>query len=378
MAHPSLSELIRRPKNTIFYVIILLYILSIIAAQAAEPLSQYILIFVASLLLLVKSAEYMVEYSSKYARYMGIPAIIIGITIVAFGTSLPELVVSLFAYWSPDPAGAGLSVGNIVGSNISNICLVLGIAAILVPIRLNREILRFDMPFLVGISFLLLALIVLPLSYQSVSPFLLGPVAGIVLLILFAFFMRRQIRVAHGGFRIGSRGKEREPRGRPKGKEHLSKSLSYFLFIAISLGFLLVSSAMLVDSSLELALIFEVPPEIIGLTMVAVGTSLPELATNIVAVLKRKLDLAIGTVIGSNIFNILLVLGTTSFSSLVVGKPLLVSMSLVMIYIPIMIGVTVLLFLMMRSRHTISRKEGLLLFTLYIAYLAVLATVGTF
>ena len=146
------SRVFRRPKGVTWVIIAFSFMFSVPAGLAGEQLSHNLLLFTGSLLLLIKSAGYLVNGASGLASYFGIPPIIIGITVVAFGTSLPELSVSVLAnlYGS-----AGISIGNVVGSNISNICLVLGIAILLMPIKIKREVLGFDVPFLIGVSILL-------------------------------------------------------------------------------------------------------------------------------------------------------------------------------------------------------------------------------
>ena len=162
------------------------FMFSIPAGLAGEELSYSLLLFTASLLLLVKSAGYLVNGSSRLAHYFGIPPIIIGITIVAFGTSLPELTVSVLANLT---GSAGIAVGNVVGSNISNICLVLGAAIIIMPIRIKREILGFDAPFLIGISILLPVLSLRMFFDLSQSMYVLGLIDGLLLLGLFCFYL---------------------------------------------------------------------------------------------------------------------------------------------------------------------------------------------
>jgi cation:H+ antiporter len=354
---------IKKPKNAVWVVILFGFLFAVPAAMAGEELSYNLLIFVASILLLVKSAEYLVEGSSSIARYFGIPTVIIGITVVAFGTSLPELTVSVIANLS---GSAGISVGNIVGSNISNICLVLGMALVLVPIKIKKEMFGFDIPFLIGVSILLPLLSMKMVFDFSRSQYVLGIIDGLIMLVLFAFFMYIQVksaekhRIHHCDY-----SKDNSCKG-----INLSKVLGYVVVLVAGLAGVIVSAGLLVESGRGIASIFGVPEIIIGLTMIAVGTSLPELATNVVAAFRRKLDLAIGNVIGSNIFNILLVLGTSS-----VIKPIEnIEEMAVSADMPIMVGVTILLVLLMKRGSELTRKEGLLLLSVYAAYIAYLIT----
>lgn len=357
----GLNNILKKPDHALWIVIAFGFGLAVTAGMAGEELSYNLLIFVSSLLLLIKSAEYLVEGSSRIASYFGIPTIIIGITVVAFGTSLPELTVSTLANLMGSP---GLSIGNVVGSNISNICLVLGIAAILVPIKINKEIFAFNLPFLIGVS-MLLPILSMRMFYDfSGSGYVIGLLDGIVLLSLFGFFIHRQVKKT----KIH---RKEEPRVKMNRKvvERRRKMLSgHIAVVGAGLTGLIVSAGLLVESGRGIAYVFGVPEILIGLTMVAVGTSLPELATNIMAAFKKKLDLAIGNVIGSNIFNILLVLGASS-----VIKPIgNIPQSTVLIDMSIMIGLTVLLAIIMKSGHDISRGNGIALFVLYVFYISYL------
>jgi cation:H+ antiporter len=343
-------EDLKRPGTFIWIAIAIGFLFAAMTRMSGYEVLYNIFLFYASLLLLLKAAEYLVDGSSRIARHFGISSIIIGMTVVAFGTSLPELTVSVLANMV---GSAGISIGNVVGSNISNICLVLGLAALLVPIKVKREVFRFDTPFLIGISFLLLFLSISVLG-SSGPGFSIGFVDGIIMLALFAFFMYIQVSSVHPHERrTGS------PQRRHK------RLVAYLMLVVVGLAGIIVSAGLLVESGRNIAMLFGIPEVIIGLTMIAVGTSLPELATNIVAALKKKFDIAIGNIIGSNVFNILLILGTAS-----VIKPIEnIRESVVMIDMPIMIGLTVLLFVLMRTGFAICRRDGVLLVSLYIVYI---------
>jgi cation:H+ antiporter len=354
---------IKKPRNAVWVVILFGFLFAVPAGMAGEELSYNLLIFVASLLLLVKSAEYLVDGSTKLAAYFGIPTIIIGITVVAFGTSLPELTVSAIANLS---GSSGISVGNIVGSNISNICLVLGLALIIVPVKIKREIFGFDVPFLIGISILLPLLSIRMFFDIGSSNYVLGLIDGIIMLCLFAFFMYVQIKSA-SEHRIQhcDATKDESCKGLNYGKV-----LGHLVIIAAGLAGVIVSAGFLVESGVGIASILGVPEIIIGLTMIAVGTSLPELATNVVAAMRRKLDLAVGNVIGSNIFNILLVLGTSSVIKPIEGiEDIAVSADM-----PIMIGITILLALLMKRGRDLKRRDGIILLAVYATYMFYLIT----
>ncbi len=352
----------RKKGNAIWLVIIFGYAFSIPSGLASENLSANLLVFASSLLLLLKSADYLVSGSSRMASYFGISPLIIGITVVAFGTSLPELTVSSIANYA---GSADISIANIVGSNISNICLVLGIAAILAPIAINRKIFRFDIPFMVGVT-MLLPILTMGMFFEGTSIYMIGLIDCIILLGLFAFFTHTQVNEA----KHTHAEKKGVCRTKACTKKRQSRLLSYLLVVCFGLTFLIVSAGLLVESSINIAQLFGVPEAIIGLTMVAIGTSLPELATNVVAAFKKKLQLAIGNVIGSNIFNILLVIGATS-----VIKPITnISSSTVLLDMPVMIGVTALVVALMWTRKKLTRTDGMLLLGVYVVYLTFIFT----
>jgi cation:H+ antiporter len=346
MARSGFLAGLRIPGNLAWIAIILGFIFAGISLFSGYGILANIFIFFASLLLLVKSADKLVEGSSNIAKCFGISSVMIGITVVAFGTSLPELTVSALAnLWG----SSGISIGNIIGSNISNICLVLGIAALIVPIKVNKSVFRFDFPFLIFVSALLLVLAYLTMPYPGQSGFTIGATDGIILLALFAFFM--YIQVKHIG-RVG---------------ENVCPILHFSFLTVAGLVGVIVSAALLVDSSMAIAGFFRVPEIIIGLTIVAVGTSLPELATNIVAALRKEYGIAVGNIIGSNIFNILLVIGTSSLIRPIQGIPL----AALTFDMPVMIGVTVLLFVLMRRGLVLTRQAGILLLLIYAVYVVI-------
>lgn len=356
MRKHSFIDNIKKPGNFVWIAIAIGFVFAAMTGLSGYEVLYNIFIFFASLLLLLKSADYLVDGSSEIARYFGISSIIIGITVVAFGTSLPELTVSALANLV---GSAGISVGNVVGSNISNICLVLGLAAILVPIKVSREVFKFDTPFLIGASALIFFLSMGVFFDYSGSSFVISPADGIIMLALFLFFIYTQINNVHPHHRKG-----------PRSQRRRDELMVYIILIGGGLTGIIVSAGLLVDSSRNIARIFGVPEVIIGLTMIAVGTSLPELATNLVAAFKKQFDIAIGNIIGSNIFNILLILGISS-----VIRPIEnINPSAVLLDMPIMIGLTVLLFVLMRTGFALTRRDGIILVSLYVVYILYLLT----
>lgn len=296
--------------------------------------------------LLFIGAEGLVRGSSSLALRAGLSPLTVGLTIVAFGTSSPELVVSLKATLSQQ---GDISVGNVVGSNIFNIAIILGITALLCPIPVHRKIIKIDAPIALGLTCLLLVLL-LNDSLGRLEGLLLfaGIVAYTVMNVVFA---------------------NKEPGDGGDGDAAPGISRHWMLdtaFMLGGLGILIFGSRLLVDHSVILAKGFGVSEAVIGLTIVAAGTSMPELATSVVAALRKQPDIAIGNVVGSNVFNILGILGVTSLVS-----PL---------YAPgiswtdyaAMLAFTVLLIPLLYTGRMLHRLEGLALLALYGGYLFLL------
>ena len=278
------------------------------------------------------------------ARRVNIPEIVIGLTIVAAGTSAPELFVSLVSALKGTP---DLAVGNVVGSNTMNCMLIVGCAAIVAPMTISRSTVKKDIPFAVGASVLLMLL--------ALNNFL-GRFDGILLLVGFALFMVYSLRQAKNGQGdTPTEGKQRNP--------WLSA-----LFIVLGLVGLVIGSNLFVDHASNLALSLGISEGVVGLTVVAGGTSLPELATSVVAARKGQSAIAIGNVIGSNVFNILLILGITATIS-----PLQIE-GITTIDMAVMLISVALVWLFSFTRYTVERWEGAALVGGYLVYLAWLIT----
>ena len=300
--------------------------------------------------LLVWGADRFVMGAAGTARNLGVSPLIIGLTIVGFGTSAPEILVSVMAALQGNP---GLAIGNAIGSNITNIALILGITALVAPLSIHSGIVKRELPVLIGTA--LVAYLLLrdgTLDYNDGLLLLLG------LMIMLA-------AVLYIG--ISSRGTDpvvAEYEAEVPTDLSLARSL---MWLIIGLAVLVGSSRMLVWGAVGIAEHFGISDLIIGLTIVALGTSLPELAASIASVLKNEPDIAIGNVIGSNMFNILAVLGIPGIISPGPVDPAVVSRDM-----PVMIGLTVALFLMaygIRGRERrINRGEGLLLLAAYAGY----------
>lgn len=307
------------------------------------------LFFIVGLICLVLGAHLLVRSSSTLAVHFGIPAIVIGVTVVAFATSAPEIAVSIGATISER---SGLALGNVLGSNIANILLILGASAIISPMKIQRSIVRQEVPIMI---FAGLIIFVLALDGG------LQPVDGIILLSLFILFMIFQIFQAR-----------KERRAAVVEQEHLVQDRSLgiqFLWLVLGLGLLVLGARWLVTSAVDIARFWGMSELVIGLTIIALGTSLPEVATSIIAALNDESDLSVGNVVGSNIFNILLVLGVSSFFSY---DGVTVSSAALALDIPLMIAVSVACLPIFFTGYRIRRWEGILFLCYYIAYLVYL------
>ena len=295
------------------------------------------------LLILLAGGKYLVDGASAIASRFGLSPGLIGLTIVAFGTSAPELLVSINAALKEN---SDIAIGNVVGSNISNITLVLGISAMLYPILIFRSVLKLDYFATLASSllFYLLALNGVIGRGEGLTLFLL-------MIALNVYFFRKLS------------GKEiEEGEDAQKGKKQALWKALFFLALGV-LG-LYYGSDLFVDNAVEISKVFGVSERIIGITVIAIGTSLPELVTSVIAAIKKETDIAIGNILGSNIMNILSIIGITALI-----QPIPVSKDFLNQDFLWMIGFTLILFPILRTHLKISRWEGLLLFLLYGVYL---------
>ena len=294
--------------------------------------------------MVLKGADFLTEGAAALARRVNIPEIVIGLTIVAAGTSAPELFVSLVSALKGTP---DLAVGNVVGSNTMNCMLIVGCAAMVAPMTISRSTVKKDIPFAVGASVLLMLL--------ALNNFL-GRFDGILLLAGFVSFMVYSLRQAKNG------------QGDATTEEKQQNPWLSALYIVLGLVGLVIGSNLFVDHASSLALALGISEGVVGLTVVAGGTSLPELATSVVAARKGQSAIAIGNVIGSNVFNILLILGLTATIS-----PLQIE-GITTIDMAVMLLSVILVWLFSRTRYTVERWEGGLLLVIYIGYLVWLIT----
>ncbi len=292
-------------------------------------------------------AESLVRGASSLAIRLGISPLVVGLTVVAFATSSPEMVVSIKAAIEENP---GIVVGNVVGSNICNIALILGVAAMVSPLSVKTQVIKREIPIMIIVSVILL-LILLDDTITRVEGVFL--VIGIITYIIL-------------GYNYSVKEKDNKEVIKefqeiiPKSPYKVWQSL---VLMTVGLGLLVVGSNLFVDGAVAIAENFGVSQAVIGLTVVALGTSLPELTTSIVASFKNENDIAIGNAVGSNVFNILSILGV---SSLV--RPI-ADTGVTMIDLSIMMFFTILILPLSRSKFTLRRWEGALLFCGYVAYI---------
>jgi len=316
-----------------------------------------IILLLVGLAVLVKGADFLIDHSAHLARRLGVSPLIIGLTVVAFGTSLPEFIVSLFAAINGSP---DIAISNVVGSNIANIGLILGISAIVQVLPIQLSTLIYEMPFLLVSALLLLILSNNQNLFQQAG-YSLGRIDGIILLVVFGLFLT-YILVNAKRQRDGAGQKQFEEKYGDKDK--LWKDI---LFISIGLIGLIGGGKLVVDNAVKIALSAGISEAFVGATIIAIGTSLPELVTSIVAALKKQPDIAVGNVVGSNIFNILMVLGVSSLIT-----PLSVNSSILFFDMVVMMIVSLLLLLFVTTGKRLTRSEGIIMTIAYAGYLAYL------
>lgn len=306
-------------------------------------------ILIAGFIFLVKGADFFVDGSSAIAKAFKIPSVVIGLTIVSFGTSLPELAVSVT---SALQGLDGISFGNVVGSNIVNLMLVAGLTAIISPMKLEKSLMQKDFPFSILVAAVLLMLLADTFFTGAETDFI-SRADGIILLLFFCIFMYSTV-----SYTISSQQKECEDKSEKSAAPVWKSTIITILGLAgvISGGQAVVKSATYIAKAAGMS------DTLIGLTVIAFGTSLPELVTSIVAARKGENDIAIGNVIGSNIFNILFILGVSS-----VIRPLTIE-GCGIFDILILIGCSSLVCLMARPRLKLGRFSGIVMVLLYIAY----------
>ena len=304
---------------------------------------EYILLVI-GFVLLVKGADFFVEGSSSVAKLLRVPTVIIGLTIVAFGTSAPEMAVSI----SASLAGSNdIAVGNVIGSNIFNLLMVVGVCGLILPMKIDKSILYGDFLFTIAAAVVMLLLFAFDCTLSRWN--------GLVLLAMFAYFMFKTVKNT-----LASRAA-----GGPAAEEEEIKVLSPFLSVMFILGGLaaiVIGGNLVVDSASAIAISFGMTETLVGLTIVAFGTSLPELVTSIVASKKGENELALGNVIGSNLFNILFVLAASCTIS-----PMKVDRLSIFDGIFLIVS-SIVTWILAKRGYEIDRKDGAIMVALYVAY----------
>jgi cation:H+ antiporter len=312
-------------------------------------MTELILWIAAALVLLFFGAEWLVRGSSALALRLGITPLVIGLTVVAYGTSMPEMVVSTVAALK----GQGdIAVGNVVGSNIFNVCVILGLSALALPLRVKVQLIRVDAPLMVGVSLLFIVLFRDFHISRLEAGFLLAGI--IVYTVGSVIFARKEVSAE-------VQAEFTEAVVRPPGK--LWRDL---LLILGGLAVLVLGSRLLVTNAVELARLLGISEAVIGLTIVAAGTSMPELATSVVAAFRKQADIAIGNIVGSNLYNLLAIVGVSGLLA-----PLHAP-GIRMLDLYVMLGTSIALLPLMWSGFVLKRWEGAVLLAAYGGYLYVL------
>ncbi len=310
-----------------------------------------IVLLILGLVLLVVGAEALVRGASRIASMVGLSPLIIGLTIVAYGTSAPEMAVSVMSSYAGQ---ADIAVGNVVGSNIFNVLFILGISALVSPLIVAQQLIRLDVPIMIGVSGLML---VFGMD---------GKISRIDGIILFLGAITYTVFLIFQGKKESNPEVQAEYEQFGTSQAQSPKQLLVNIgYIAIGLVMLVLGSRWLVDGAIEIARAAGLSELVIGLTIVSAGTSLPELATSVVASIRGERDIAVGNVVGSNIFNILAVLG---LSATVSPDGLAVSGAITTFDAPVMIAVAIACLPVFKTGNLIARWEGMLFIGYYIAY----------
>lgn len=306
-------------------------------------LMMQVILLILGFVMLIKGADWFVEGASKVADKFGIPQIIIGLTIVAMGTSAPEAAISIAAAMK---GSAAITIGNVLGSNILNILVILGITSIITTLPVQKSTLKVEMPFVIFISILLPVL--------GLMDGIIGRGDAAILIVVFLGFMGYLFKAAKKGVVL-----EEEEVLELQKTDQMPKLI--FLII-IGMGLIVLGSDVTVNAATEIARMFGLSERLIGLTIVAFGTSLPELITSVTAARKGKADIAIGNIIGSNIFNILFVVGITGLIT-----PVAYSSGFMIDSIVCVIA-TIVLFICVLKKQKLTRSGGIVLSVMYVGY----------
>lgn len=303
-------------------------------------LLQAVLLIV-GFVMLIKGADWFVEGASAIADKLGIPPLIIGLTIVAMGTSAPEAAISISAALKDS---AGIAVGNVLGSNIMNVLLILGITSVITPLAVQKSTVKIEIPFVIAITVIF--------GLLGLTDNVLGRLDGAILWLFFIAYLLYL-------FIMAKKGKPNEEDEKPKN----DNMVKLVIFGLIGVVLIVVGSNVTVDSATEIAKIFGMSERLIGLTIVAFGTSLPELVTSVTAGLKKKADIAIGNIVGSNIFNLLFVIGTSALIT-----PIVYQANFLVDTIICVVTAVLLLLCLLNKDMKLKRYGGILMLLGYAGY----------
>lgn len=316
--------------------------------------------FVIGLLMLYYGAEWLVKGASNMARSLGLTPLVIGLTVVAFGTSAPELVVSVISSFQEKSM---IAVGNVVGSNICNIALVLGVASLFMPIKSNKAVVNRDIPIMLGISLYLLVISLNSKIGRLEGATLLG---GIIIYVFLNYYC------AVKGTNQASSKERLSKELAVEDIEYISSRAKQITLIVAGILFVVTGAEILIKSAVKIMHTFGISEKFIGLTVVALGTSLPELATSVVAAIKKEMDISIGNLVGSNVFNILGVLGAASLVRPVLIPGGFIQSGLLIDYL-VMMFISFLPWIMMKKTNTVMRRDGVVLLFCYVGYIVYLS-----
>lgn len=300
-------------------------------------------------ILLVKGSDFLVDGASNIARHFGISQLIVGLTIVAFGTSTPELIVNLI---SSSTSNTDLAISNVLGSNLFNTLIILGITSLIAPIGVQKSTVKKEIPMNFLVTLVLLVLVNDLILNQGNNLLSLGD--GLILLLFFVIFF----------YYVFENAKDQNLENNKSKDQNNSLKIKDFIFVVLGIFMLYLGGDWIVSNAVKISESFGISQKIIGLTILATGTSLPELVTSITALRKGNNDIAVGNVVGSNIFNILLVL---SASTTITPIPFNPGDNITILVLLIS---TVLLWLFLRKDHKLTKGEGLILLLIYISYMS--------
>lgn len=312
----------------------------------------YVFLFFLGLLVLYLGAEGLVQGASSIALQYGIRPVIVGLTVVALGTSMPEFLVNSFALLS---GSSPLAIGNIIGSNISNIALILGVCAVTLPLTVGADVLKREYPVMLG---------VMVLFYVCALDRVIGAVDGIIMVIL---LLGLGIYVFYDAQRTTTATILESMEGELETADPELSALAKGAYVFGGMGGLALGAHLMVDNAVAIADLMGIDHVVIGLTVVAIGTSLPELAASMVGTLKQETDMTVGNVVGSNLLNVLFVVGTLS-----IAEPITVDAETIRLHFPVMLGFCALIVPLTWTKNEISRVEGAFMVACFVGYMVFL------